>query len=77
MFGAPRFEWLASHPIKLMDLNMLAVTGGMERTQNRYERLFAQAGLRLARVIATRGPLSILEAVATTITSPSRSRRAT
>ena len=52
------------HPIKVMDLNMLAVTGGLERTRDQYERLFARAGLRLARVIATRGPLSILEAIA-------------
>jgi SAM-dependent methyltransferase len=52
------------HPIKLMDLNMLAVTGGMERTQEQYERLFERAGLRLARVIATKSPLSILESVA-------------
>lgn len=51
-------------PIKLMDVNMLAVTGGLERTRDQYERLFARAGLRLARVIATRGPLSILEAAA-------------
>ena len=51
-------------PIKVMDVNMLAVTGGLERTRDQYERLFARAGLRLARVIATRGPLSILEAVA-------------
>lgn len=53
------------HPTKLMDLNMLAVTGGMERTEEQYARLFAQAGLRLARVIPTRAPLSILEAIAT------------
>jgi SAM-dependent methyltransferase len=50
------------HPIKLMDLNMLAVTGGMERTREQYERLFASAGLRLARIVPTRSPLSILEA---------------
>lgn len=51
-------------PIKRMDLNMLVVTGGRERTRAEFERLFAQAGLRLTRVIATRAPLSILEAVA-------------
>jgi hypothetical protein len=51
-------------PIKLMDVNMLVVTGGRERTKEEYERLFASAGLRLARIIATRAPLSILEAVA-------------
>jgi SAM-dependent methyltransferase len=52
------------HSIKLSDLNMLAVTGGMERTREQYARLFARAGLRLARVIPTRSPLSILEGVA-------------
>jgi SAM-dependent methyltransferase len=52
------------HPIKLSDLNMLAVTGGMERTQEQYARLFARAGLRLARVVPTRSPVSILEGVA-------------
>ena len=51
-------------PIKLMDLNMLTLTGGRERTKDEYERLFARAGPRLARVMATRSPLSFLEAVA-------------
>ena len=51
-------------PIKLMDLNMLVVTGGMERTKADYERLFTTAGLRLVRVLPTNAPLSILEAVA-------------
>lgn len=53
------------HPIKLMDLNMLVVTGGLERTEAQFERLFSCAGLCLARVIKTQSPLSILEAVAT------------
>jgi SAM-dependent methyltransferase len=52
------------HPIKVMDLNMLVVTGGLERTQEHFEQLLARVGLRLTRVIATRSPLSILEAVA-------------
>ena len=51
-------------PIKLMDVNMLVVTGGRERTEKEYADLFAGAGLRLARVVQTRGPLSILEGVA-------------
>jgi SAM-dependent methyltransferase len=51
------------HPIKTFDLIMLAAVGGLERTQAEYERLFARATLRLRRVIATRSPLSILEAV--------------
>jgi hypothetical protein len=53
------------HPIKLMDLNMLVVTGGLERTAVQFEKLFSCAGLRLERVIKTQSPLSILEAVAT------------
>ena len=52
------------HPIKTLDLVMLGVTGGLERTQEQYERLFARGGLRLRRVIETHSPLSILEAVA-------------
>jgi SAM-dependent methyltransferase len=49
-------------PIKLIDANMLAVTGGMERTQAEYASLLAAAGLRLDRVISTGHPISILEA---------------
>jgi hypothetical protein len=50
-------------PIKLMDVNMLAVTGGMERSREQYERLLAKASLRLARVLPAGGRLEILEAV--------------
>jgi hypothetical protein len=34
-------------PAKLMDLNMLAVIPGKERTQAQWERLYQQAGLRI------------------------------
>ncbi|CAN7631813.1 methyltransferase [Mesorhizobium sp. LjNodule214] len=50
--------------IKGIDVVMLAITGGLERTQAQYARLFDAAGLRLERVIQTRGPISILEASA-------------
>ncbi|HEV7600230.1 MAG TPA: methyltransferase [Bradyrhizobium sp.] len=50
------------HPIKLVDANMLVVTGGMERTRAEYERLLAAAGLGLKRVISTIQPISVLEA---------------
>ncbi len=49
-------------PIKLIDANMLVVTGGAERTQAEYAALFAAAGLRLKRVISTSQPISVLEA---------------
>jgi hypothetical protein len=50
--------------IKQVDVLMLAVTGGLERTEAQYAALFEDAGLKLGRVIPTRGPISILEASA-------------
>jgi hypothetical protein len=47
---------------KYADLTMLAVTGGIERTEQQYAELFAQSGLRLERVIAAGAAMSILEA---------------
>ena len=41
---------------------MLAVTGGIERTEQQYAELFSQSGLRLERVIAAGVAMSILEA---------------
>jgi SAM-dependent methyltransferase len=54
----------APSQIKNIDVVMLAVTGGLERTQPQYAHLFDAAGLHLERVIQTRGPISILEASA-------------
>ena len=48
---------------KLLDINMLVLPGGQERTREEFRALFARAGLRLARVVPTACPLSILEAV--------------
>ncbi|WP_405721522.1 acetylserotonin O-methyltransferase [Streptomyces sp. NBC_01537] len=48
---------------KLRDVVMLTLLGGRERTQEEYAQLLGKAGLRLARVIGTRSPLQILEAV--------------
>jgi hypothetical protein len=48
--------------IKLVDANMLVVTGGVERTEAQYAALFTAAGLRLERVISTAQPISVLEA---------------
>ncbi|WP_119273935.1 methyltransferase [Taklimakanibacter deserti] len=50
--------------IKQIDVVMLAVTGGLERTKAQYASLLDAAGLKLERVIPTRGPISILEASA-------------
>ena len=48
--------------IKLIDANMLVVTGGVERTEAEYTALFAAAGLRLERIVPTGQPISVLEA---------------
>ncbi len=49
---------------KLLDVNMLVLPGGMERTREEFRALLAAAGLRLRRVVPTACPLSIVEAVA-------------
>jgi len=48
----------------LLDLHMMAVTGGKERTRKDWQHLFSQAGLALSRVIPLPPPnLTIIEAV--------------
>ena len=42
---------------------MMLMTGGEERTEEEYAELLARAGFRLERVIPTRSPVSVLEAV--------------
>ena len=48
---------------KVLDVVMLAVTGGRERSAAEYELLLKAAGFRLARVIPTQSQCSVLEAV--------------
>ncbi|MDQ3713866.1 MAG: acetylserotonin O-methyltransferase [Acidobacteriota bacterium] len=50
-------------PSKILDLQMLIGTGGKERTEKEYRELLETAGFRLTRIIPTRSPLSIVEAV--------------
>ncbi|MHB8533610.1 MAG: methyltransferase [Solirubrobacteraceae bacterium] len=45
-----------------MDLNMLVMLGGRERTEAEFEGLLAGAGFRLEHVIPTRSPFSVIEA---------------
>jgi hypothetical protein len=47
---------------KLMDLNMLVVPGGRERTARELAALLGAAGLSFRRLIPTRTPFSIVEA---------------
>lgn len=50
------------HVGPLIDLNMMVMTGGVERTEEEYAKLLARAGFRLERVVATRSPFSVIEA---------------
>jgi hypothetical protein len=54
----------APHPGKLLDLVMLTVTGGRERTEPEFAGLLDAAGLRLVRVVPTATEQCIVEAAA-------------
>ena len=41
---------------------MLVMTGGLERTEDEFRKLLDASGFRLARVINTESPISIVEA---------------
>src|SRR5262245_35493448 len=47
---------------KLIDLEMLMMPGGKERSESEFRALFTSAGFELTRVIPTRSPLSVIEA---------------
>jgi hypothetical protein len=47
---------------KVIDLEMLAIASGQERTEVEYRQLLAGAGWRLTRVIPTKSPTQIIEA---------------
>ena len=49
-------------PAPLLDLNMLVMLTGKERTADEFGALFAKAGLKLASVTATHSPFAVLEA---------------
>ena len=48
---------------KLLDLNMLAMTGGRERTKAEFSALLDAADYKLTRIIPTLAPQSVIEAV--------------
>jgi hypothetical protein len=51
-------------PGKWMDLLMLAITGGRERTEEEYRKLLSSASCELEEIVSTAGPLSIVVAKA-------------
>ncbi len=60
-------EMLVPEPVRpefvmLMDLNMLVMTGGRERTEREFTEVLSRAGFRLTRVVPTKSPFFLLEA---------------
>jgi SAM-dependent methyltransferase len=51
------------HFAKFIDLNMLVMTGGRERTEAEFRKLYERAGFRLTRVVPTESPFSVIEGV--------------
>jgi O-methyltransferase domain/Dimerisation domain len=45
------------------DLNMMVNTGGRERTEEEFRKLFAASGLRLNRIVRTPSSMCLLEAI--------------
>lgn len=63
-------EWVlpegdTPHVAKVVDINMMMLTGGEERTGKQYARLLDKAGFHMTRVIPTKSECSIVEAVPT------------
>ena len=53
----------APHPGKLLDLLMLSVPGGEERTPSQYRTLLDAAGFTMTQVVPTASAVSVVEAV--------------
>ena len=61
-------EWVlpegdTPHVAKVVDINMMMLMGGEERTGKQYGRLLDEAGFRMTRIIPTACECSIVEAV--------------
>jgi hypothetical protein len=46
---------------KFLDLSMLVLPGGQERTEAEYRSLYKEAGFRLSRIVRTRSEVSVIE----------------
>jgi len=51
----------APQPAKWLDLNMLVLPGGRERTEAEYRDMYAKAGFKLERVVPTPTEVSVIE----------------
>ena len=51
------------HLGKVVDMEMLVMAGGQERTELEYGTLLGKAGFRLARVVPTESAVGVVEAI--------------
>lgn len=51
----------APSPAKFLDLQMLVMLGGRQRTEDEYRQLYTAAGLQLLRIIPTNSEFSLIE----------------
>jgi hypothetical protein len=49
---------------KFLDIEMLLLPGGRERTEREFAELFRQSGWKLNRVVTTKSPICVIEALA-------------
>ena len=49
------------HPSKALDILMLVMEGGKERTKDEYRKLLDATGFKLTRIIPTKSPYSLIE----------------
>jgi hypothetical protein len=50
------------HPGKLVDLEMLLMPGGRERTEREFRKLMSKAGFAITRIVPTKAAESVIEA---------------
>src|SRR5262249_54326534 len=48
---------------KILDLVMLVIVGGRERTEQEYRGLLTRAGFQMSRVLPTISPTSVIESI--------------
>jgi hypothetical protein len=51
------------HFSKFIDLNMLVMTGGCERTEREFRKLYEDSGFALTQIVPTDSPFSVIEGV--------------
>jgi hypothetical protein len=51
------------HFSKFIDLNMMIMTGGRERTESQFRKLYEDSGFTLTRIVPTESPFSVIEGV--------------